>query len=267
MRHVLPGLVAVAALAAGGAAAAPQALMVAAGGGEVHLACSGTDCRAEITTFCLQPDRPNPEFGHRYNILAMADQQGAIQLVGYRKDGGQVVLPLESSAILTSERDHSAIMLTVPAPVLREHGVHRLSVRVSQPVMLVPHAVAGDPREQKEEDLAFLATTARQAAIYTIDEHGDEVAATRIVRDVLNGVPVDRPTTAGERQRAWIEAEPEREAVRAQSMARSAYDDCKDVNATGDIRLYGFRSCMGVMHDEIIGEVNDAYAELIGAGS
>ncbi len=267
MRRLLPGLVAAFALAAGGAAAAPQALMVAAGGGEVHLACAGADCRAEITTFCLQPDRPNPEFGHRYNVLALADQQGAIQLVGHRKDGGEVVLPLESSAILTAERDHSAVMLTVPAPVLRDHGVYRLSVRVSEPVMLVPQAVAGDPRTQDEEDLAFLATTARQAALYTIEEHPDQVAATRIVRDVMNGVPVDRPATRGERLTAWTRAEPERETPDAQSMARTAYDDCKDVTATGDIRLYGFRSCMGVMHDEIIGEVNDAYAELIGAGS
>ena len=267
MRRLLPGLVAVFALAAGGAAAAPQALMVAAGGGEVHMNCSGTDCRAEITTFCLQPDRPNPDFGHRYNILAMADQRGAIQLVGYRKDGGEVVLPLESSAILTAERDHSAVMLTVPAPVLREYGVTRLSVRVSEPVMLVPRAVAGDPRAQDEEDLAFLATTARQAAAYAIEEHPDQVGATRIVRDVVNGVPADRPTTTGERQKAWTESEPQRESPDARSMARSAYDGCRDVNATDNVRLYGFRSCMGVMHDEIIGEVNDAYAELIGAGS
>ncbi len=267
MRRLLPGLAAAFALAAGGAAAAPQALMVAAGGGEVHLACAGAACRAEITTFCLQPDRPNPEFGHRYNILAMADQQGAIRLVGHREGGGQVVLPLESSAILTAERDHSAVMLTVPAPVLREYGVTRLSVQVGEPVMLVPQAVAGDPRTQDEEDLAFLATTARQAALYAIEEHPDQVGATRIVRDVLNGVPADRPTTRGERRTAWTGAEPERETPRAQSMARGAYDDCKDVNAASNVRLYGFRSCMGVMHDEIIGEVNDAYAALIGAGS
>ncbi len=267
MRRILPGLAAAFALAAGSAAAAPQALMVAAGGGEVHLNCSGADCRAEITTFCLQPERPNPEFGHRYNILAMADQQGAMRLVGYRGDGSEVVLPLESSAILTAERDHSAVMLTVPAPVLRDHGVTRLSVRVSEPVMLVPQAVAGDPRGQEKEDLAFLATTARQAALYTIEEHPDQVGATRIVRDVLNGVPADRPSTRDERRTAWTGAGPERETPRAQSMARNAYDDCKDVTAIGDVRLYGFRSCMGVMHDEIIGEVNDAYAELIGAGS
>ena len=267
MRRLLPGLAAAFVLAAGGAAAAPQALMVAAGGGEVHLACAGADCRAEITTFCLQPDRPNPEFGHRYNVLALADQQGAIRLVGHRNDGGQVVLPLESNAILTAERDHSAVMLTVPAPVMREYGVTRLSVRVSEPVMLVPQAVAGDPRAQDEEDLAFLATTARQAALYAIEEHPDQVGATRIVRDVLNGVPADRPTTPAERQGAWTRAEPERESPRAQVMARGAYDDCKDITASGNIRLYGFRSCMGVMHDEIIDEVNDAYAELIGAGS
>lgn len=267
MRRLLPGLAAAFALAAGGAAAAPQALMVAAGSGEVHLACAGADCRAEITTFCLQPDRPNPEFGHRYNILAMADQQGAIRLVGHREDGSQVVLPLESSAILTAERDHSAVMLTVPAPIMREYGVTRLSVRVSEPVMLVPQAVAGDPRAQDEEDLAFLATTARQAALYAIEEHPDQVGATRIVRDVVNAVPEDRPATRGERRTAWSKAEPERETPRAQSMARSAYDDCKDVTGTGNVRHYGFRSCMGVMHDEIIDEVNDAYAELIGAGS
>ncbi len=267
MYRVTLGLVAMAALAAGGAAAAPQALMMAAGGGEVHLACSGGDCRAEITTFCLQPDRANPEFGHRYNILAMADQRGAIQLVGYRKGGGQVVLPLESSVVLTAERDHSAVMLTVPAPVLREYGVHRLSIRVSEPVMLVPQAVAGDPRGQGERDLAFLATTARQTANYVIEEHGDDIGATRIVRDVLNGVPTDRPSTTGERHAAWIAAEPERESPRAQSMARGAYDDCKDLNDADNLRFYGFRSCMGVMHDEIIGEVNDAYADLINAGS
>ena len=84
---------------------------------------------------------------------------------------------------------------------------------------------------------------------------------------MLNGVPADRPTTAGERKKAWTGAEPERETPRAQSMARTAYDDCKDIIAVGNVRHYGFRSCMGVMHDEIIGEVNDAYAELIGAGS
>ncbi|MCY3981949.1 MAG: hypothetical protein OXF51_09350 [Alphaproteobacteria bacterium] len=267
MRRLLPGLAAAFALGAGSAAAAPQALMVAAGGGEVHLACSGTDCRAEISTFCLQPDRPNPEFGHRYNILAMADQQGAIRLVGYRNDGSEVVLPLESSAVLTAERDHSAVMLTVPAPVLHEHGVRRLSVRVSEPVMLVPQAVAGDSRTQDGEDLAFLATTARQAALYTIDEHPDQVGATRIVRDVLNGVPADRPTTPSERQTAWSQAEPGRETSGARFIARTAYNGCKHVTAVGDVRLYGFRSCMGVMPAEIIGEVNDAYAEWIGAGS
>lgn len=252
---------------AGPAAAAPQALMIAAGGGETHLSCSAGACSAEITTFCLQPERPNPEPGQRYDVLAVAGQGDSIRLVGRTREGKRIVLPIESNAVISAERNHSAVVLTVPEPVLREHGLHAISVEVSRPVMLTPRSAANDANPQTEDDLKFLASTANQVAGYVIDDHTDEIGATRIVRDVMNGVPVDRQSLPAERRAAWTGAEPERETPAAQSMARDAYESCEGFGDAYDPKFYGFRACMGVMHDEIIDEVNDAYADLIKAGS
>ena len=45
----------------GPATAAPQALALVATHGKVALNCDGHVCKAEFSTFCLQPDRMSPD--------------------------------------------------------------------------------------------------------------------------------------------------------------------------------------------------------------
>ena len=103
---------------AGAAAAAPQSLLVASRG-DVPLLCEAGECAADITTICLQRDRDMPRRGTVYDIVAEADAERPLRIVGLLADGGEVELAASAAPVsIAAERGHLAVKLSVPATVI-----------------------------------------------------------------------------------------------------------------------------------------------------
>src|SRR5687768_9398109 len=80
------------------AAAAPQALGVMASADPVPLVCAGSECRAEVTAFCLQESRPVPPEGTDYRAIGTAPMRIVLQ----RADGSTLALNASEHARLSS---------------------------------------------------------------------------------------------------------------------------------------------------------------------
>ncbi|MGH6930342.1 MAG: hypothetical protein ACREEV_18635, partial [Dongiaceae bacterium] len=65
---VAAAIAAVLPLGVGSASAAPQILGIVASNGALPLACDADGCRADLSTFCLQQPRANPQPGQRYDL-------------------------------------------------------------------------------------------------------------------------------------------------------------------------------------------------------
>ena len=134
------------------AAAAPQALGLMASNGPVPLACSGGECHAEVTAFCLQEGRAVPPEGTAYEPVGA----GPMRLVLTRADGSTVTLDAAEHARLSSRRGFTAMSIAVPHALIARHAAVSASVEIG------PEEVqerGGDPRDP---DRPFGQTKARK---------------------------------------------------------------------------------------------------------
>ena len=177
-------LIAVAAGSASPAAAAPQALGLMASKGPVPLACSGGECRAEVTAFCLQEARSVPSEGTAYEPVGA----GPMRLVLTRADGSTVTLNAAEHARLSSRRGFTAMSIAVPHALLARHAAVSASVEIGPEVTLAPVAVAGDPTPQSEDELALAAGPFRKIATERL-EQGAAADAARLTQRLINALP------------------------------------------------------------------------------
>ena len=259
---------------AGTATAAPQVLLLVATGDEVALLCERGECVAEVTTICVQPDRDNPARGTRYTVLKDPGGGDALSLLGRTLDGREVTLPAEANLHITAERGHAAVRLSVPQATLQRFGLAGVAVRIARHAALAPIAVEGDPRPQTLADLSLVRNTLRPMAENVIELHSGRVTVARLIRDVINALPRERRTSGAEREAAWRRAlgseaarVSDRIPDRALRRARDAFATCGSITASANWSHYRFRSCLGDMHDRIMGTVNTEYRKALNFGS
>ncbi len=117
-------LAALVALGSGGAHAAPQALALVETKGKVALICTGAECSAELTSFCLDTDRFSPLRGTEYQVAV----DGLIRLVGTTRDGRSLALDVKSHARFRSARRHLAVRVSVDRAALAALGVSHTEI-------------------------------------------------------------------------------------------------------------------------------------------
>ncbi len=175
-----------------GAVAAPQALLLVAMGDDLQLVCERGECAAEVSTICLQLERADPLLGTPYAVIEDPEEEPraepALTLVGHTADGSEVTLPVAGNLAITAERGHSAVKLSVPRAVLQTFGLTSLTVRLARHVALASEVADGDPM-QTEAELALARGPLRRVAEQVLTSRGEQVAAARVVRDVLNALP------------------------------------------------------------------------------
>src|SRR5262245_11362605 len=88
------------ALSAGAASAAPQILGIVASNGALPLVCDDQGCRVELSTFCLQQPRANPEVGQQYTLADAA----SVTLIGRNAAGETLRLPAGPYLSFVSDR-------------------------------------------------------------------------------------------------------------------------------------------------------------------
>lgn len=258
---------------------APQALLLVAQGEDVQLFCQDSECAAEVTTICLQPKRAIPVRGTKYLVIEDprrdADKSAALSLLGRSPGGSEVELPATHLRI-AAERDHSAVMLSVPRAVLRSFGLSGVTVRISRRLALAPVSVEGDPAPQTAADLARANGPLRRLAEQVLASYGERVAAVRVVRDVINALPHQPSVSEAGRSALWRRALDGRANGNSSKISSGALRHVGDAfrfclgtgaDRLGDGSRDAYRDCLGLMHDGLINRINGAYWEALKIGS
>ncbi|MGH6932470.1 MAG: hypothetical protein ACREEE_08550 [Dongiaceae bacterium] len=248
-------LAAVMTLSIGDAAAAPQILGIVASNGPVPLSCDDQGCRADLSTFCLQQPRANPDEGQVYRL-----SEGApITLIGKNAAGHSVYLPAAPYISFTTARGFTAVQVSLSAAVMAELGLQSVSVEVGRKATLIPFETADDANPQSAEEIALATGTLREQGQKFFDDTGQSGDAIRLSNLMANELPPQgrRPSdTDGHILNAALAAPAGQSAGPAGiELAKSMYLTC--VNKT-DVthHIDNMRNCLEGTHDRLVVNTN-----------
>jgi len=243
--------------------AAPQALALVATKGKTVLNCSGSECSAEFSAFCLQADRTSPTRGTAYHLVG----DGAIKVTGIT-DAGDTV-DLDTSAVLRfhSLRTHVAVRISVPQETLRRRGLKGVSVVIGDNVTLAPAAVASDGNPQDKVGLAAAAGPLRGVGTRIVDSNSGRMAAARLTSRMINDLEANPAPPTNVTQTLWTRTvgDSPNASADAQRMARGALELCQfavEQRGIGEIK-----GCLQQHHDKFVDFLNGHYWKAVGTGS
>ena len=249
---------------AGSAAAAPQVLGVVASNGQVPLICDSAGCRGELSTFCLQQPRANPEPGQQYTLV----DGRSIAVVGRTASGEAVRLPAGPFMTFVSERGFTAVQVSVPGPVLARIGLQSVSVEVADGASLLPVAQADDPDPQSADEVSLATGPLRAQGAKFFDATGESGDAIRLANVMINSLPgaARRP---GDSDGHILDAALRSDAARVAdptgvALARGLYSTCvTKVDVTHHID--SMRTCLQGSHDRLVANTNVDFWESLGS--
>ncbi len=232
-------LCAVVAFAAPPAWAASQLLVAMPTDEPVPFTCDEATCTVEITTYCLQQDRPAPKSGEAYLLLGSGRPFAVV-------DAGGATAPLEAVTI-TASRTYVSVRLTVPAAAVA--GARGLVIGPG--AVLAPVAVAGDRNPQTDVEL----------------DAAPALAASVAARLVTEAPEIGIAIQVGRAANALAAGTPEADLARAAAAGADAgavIAACRDLAERGGAAL---QSCLRGRHDGLVSEVNLRFWRTLAAGS
>ena len=246
------------------AAADPQMLGVVETASAVPLHCSNGECGAELTSICLQQLRATPSVGYRY----YAHNPETIGLTGIRRDGSRVALLVEQALAFSSARGYSAVRVSVPEDVLRQHNVASVEISIGAGLTLVPEAKPFDEaRRLTEGDIELGAGPLRQTATAIVDHDDDKAHASQVLARMIDVLPRRGRASLEVRTGLWsMTGVPVAANVskRGAHRAKSTYNGCYRHTRVGDLTL---RECLGEAHDSFMRDLNEDYWDAVKTGT
>jgi hypothetical protein len=253
---IISAVVLAAALWASSVKAAPQALALVSTHGPIELICDNGECSIELTTFCLQKDRPAPEDGTAYEVAF-----GELRLEGITADGNRVTLDPKQAFEFTTQRSFTAMRISLSDDVEGAENFTAIDMFVPENVALVPMAVAGDPTPLTEMEVAMIGQSLRPFGNQIMDRDPDSMGAARILNRTLNRLPRDGWADPAASQKAWEDAvgSPDGQAASPEGLyrAKRSFDLCEWGN--GGNSWSSMRRCMELEHDQLIREKNSEF--------
>lgn len=186
-------------LGAGESRAAPQVLALIATGQPVALQCNAAECRAELPTLCLQPERAAPRVGRGYRL---ADGQSVV-LSGRTADGAMVSIPLSREIRFAARRTHVTVEARIAREVIARLGLAEPVIQVGTAVTVIPVPAARDERPQTAYEIAAATGVRRSLAIALVDRDAERMPAVRLTNRLINALPADGKADPGLRRRLW----------------------------------------------------------------
>lgn len=248
-----------AAFAATSADAAPQVLALFSTDRPVALSCDGGTCRAEMPTLCLQPGRRVPQSGRGYRLAEGQE----IALMGRRRDGTRMSIPLKHEVAITAARTHVSVEMSIPRALIDKYGFEEAGIGIGEVVAAVPVADADDLIPQTPDGIAWAGREARQLATAIVDREPDRMPAVRLMTRISNALP------AGDADALWASMveDAERDGVSAAAIrfARFNYDLCKFKTANRIVAT--FRQCLRGLSDDSMEYLNEDLEKALGSGS
>ncbi len=261
--RTLLGIAGVAWLASGGAQAAPQVLGIVASNGPIPLTCDAAGCRADLSTFCLQQPRDNPQPGQSYKPVDGAD----ILLTGRNAAGEVVRLPAASYLGFTTDRGFTAIEISLPAERLAVLGLTDPAIEIGEKASLIPAATASDANPQTADEIAIATGAFRDKGAEFFDRTGASGDAIRLANRMINALP--RGRQAGDSDGHVLEAAiatpaGQTAAPGGVTLVRQMYSTCQEkVDVTHHVA--SMRACLEGTHDRLVVNTNIDFWNSLGS--
>ena len=224
------------------------------------MTCSDGECRAELTSFCLQQSRPIPAAGTVYHAI----DPGDLTLIVERADGTKRHVPAGGLLTLTAARTVTSVYATLDRIQAARLGAVGLSVVVGERVSLLPAPEPGDPRPQTERDVASATTTLRRLGARMVDHGGARIEAARATNLLVNSLPSPgRTPSSGPPEGAWAKATAWRPpAGSGLHWANHMIDGC-----AAQAWAAPLRHCLRKWHDLLMRELNYDYWKAVRTGT
>jgi len=245
-------------LPSGDAQAASQILgIVASNGAPTTLSCTGAECGAHFSAFCLQEARPAPFAGQGY-VLAPGS---SMTLVATSTSGQSTRLPAADYVKITSQIGFTSVHISVPQSLMNELGAETLRIEVGANVSALPADVAGDLQPQTADEIQYATTVMREVAAKRFDAPNADSDAARIASVFINALPMSGQENARTRGELWMAKASEPALANATpeglAMAKDMYRSCQiSVEARSS---YSMRYCLELRHADLQATSNHAF--------
>jgi hypothetical protein len=244
------------------AAAAPQIIAVLPSDAGVPFACADGQCRADLSTYCLQRERPAPKRGTVYSPAAAEDFKLVIETAA----GTRVVDAAQHVGFVES-RGFMAIAAVIDEPrlqALAEGAVKSAVLRVGKAASLLPEPQTGDPNPLTEKEIAYVTTWRRQQGAEIVDAK-PQARTVRVLAGLSNRLPASGFTEPALFDRLWKDAIGD-EFGTALPTSEPALDraniEIKRCSEGAARHSYGgLRNCLQYRHDDLIRDLNIEYWE------
>jgi len=247
---------------AGPVQAAPQILAVLPSDAGVPFTCAEGQCKADLSTYCLQQKRPAPSHGTVYLPAAAGD----FALVIDTPEGRKSVAATDHVTFVES-RGFMAVTAVITERKLIALGGTEAVLQVSKAASLLPEAVPYDPNPLTEKEIAYVTKWRRAQGADLVDK-APAAKSARVLASIANRMPRHGAVTPAAMDRIWEQAIGEEmgqalapAAAKATepglARARVEFENCRG----GPTRhsFGGIRRCVEYRHDDIIRDLNIKY--------
>ena len=177
-------------LTTAGAQAAPQVLGLVASLQPTPMQCTAQGCRADLSSFCLQQQRPDPGLGTIYHpapnatiTLIVTAKSGEVR----RVDGGPYLNFID-------DRGFTSVTATLPTQALAGLDVASIAIEIGKDASLLPQQKVGDTNPQAVEEIALATGAIRQKAEIYFDQPGRDSDGIRLTNAMINYLPAHSRT-------------------------------------------------------------------------
>ena len=250
--------------AAQSASAAPQILGLLATGVPQPLVCDGSECSADLASFCLQPKRGEPWPGHPYR----AANEDKLELVVLTADRRTRILKARSHVRFRSNIAMTAVRAYVDRKLLDRIGAREISLQVHAGAVLLPAATKGDPDPITADEIAAATGPDRLTGAAFFEDGGPVGSIARLTAALLSATPPFGKMSPDERRRLWLAAissdlkrvSPPEAIVEA----RAHLDNC--LWALDEGIHYNMRSCLEYQHETLMRKQNEMLRQALKTG-
>ncbi len=236
------------------AQAAPQILAVLESDVGIPFVCDGGVCKADLSTYCLQRERPAPNMGTVYHPAAAEDFTLTVTA-----DGKPAVdHPANRHVTFIESRGFMAVSAVILEKDLQALGSTKAVIKVATNASMLPQAEPNDPDPLTEQEIAYATQSLRKHGTAVADRT-PQAAAAQLLARLMQSLPVRGTVPAGASRQIWQneigDDLPADDIKRGGfTRARGAYEDCFAGNRP---QAYdSARRCLEFKHDDLIRDIN-----------
>ncbi len=245
------------------ALAAPQIIAVLPSDSGVPFACADGLCRADLSTYCLQRERPAPKRGTAYLPAAAEDFKLVIETAQ-----GTRVIDAAAHVGFVESRGFMAIAAVIEEKrlgALADGQIKSAALRVGKAASLLPEAKPGDPNPLTEKEIAYVTKWRRQQGAEIVDAK-PQARTVRVLAGLANRLPASGFTDPTRLDRLWRDAIGDEFGPAAPIATDPAIErtnaEIKRCSEGAARHSYGgLRNCLQYRHDDLIRDLNIEYWE------